>query len=78
MAEVVTLLILAAAAFALFKAAKWAWWPRREMPRHRVRHQRLRTWLYLHPGPGHASIVELHRHYGRRACLKRARQGRIS
>lgn len=78
MAELVTLLILAAPAFGLFKAAKWAWWPRRHLPRNRIRHQRIRLYLRLHPGRGHATLFELHRHWGRRACLRRAEMARNS
>jgi len=61
-----------------FRAAKWAFWPARHLPRNRVRHQRIRLYLRLHPGPGHATLFELHRHWGRRACYRRASQVRSS
>jgi hypothetical protein len=52
--------------------ARWAFWPARELPRNRIRHQRIRMYLRLHPGPGHATWWELHRQWSRRACYKRA------
>lgn len=61
-----------------FRAAKWAFWPRRDLPKNRVRHQRIRLYLRLHPGRGHATWWELHRHWSRRACYKRAAQVRPS
>ena len=59
-------------------AARWAFWPRSSLPRNRIRHQRLRLFLRLHPGRGHATWWELHRHWSRRACYKRVRQVRSS
>lgn len=70
----VQLLIGLAALALVLWAAKWAFWPRRELPRNRVRHQRIRLYLRLHPGSGHATAWELHRHWGRRAAYKRAAQ----
>jgi len=55
-----------------FYAAKWAFIPRAELPRNRVRHQRIRLYLRLHPGRGHATWWELHRQWGRRAAYERA------
>ena len=52
-------------------AAKWAFWPRAELPRNRVRHQRIRLYLRLHPGRGHATAFELHRHWGRLAAARK-------
>ena len=63
---------------ASFYAAKWTFVPRSELPRNRVRHQRLRLYLYLHPGRGHATWWELHRQWSRRAAYKRASQVRPS
>jgi len=57
-------------------AAKWAFWPRHTLPRHRIRHMKLRLFLHLHPGPGHATIAELHRHWGRRASALKDRWAR--
>ena len=61
-----------------FYAAKWAFVPRSELPRNRVRHQRWRLYLYLHPGRGHATWWELHRQWGRRSAYKRSAQVRPS
>ena len=73
--------LLAAAVLVLllaFWTVKWAFWPRSSLPRNRIRHQRIRLSLRLHPGRGHATWWELHRHWGRRACYRRARQVRSS
>ena len=72
------LLAAAALVLGLFWAAKWAFWPRSSLPRNRIRHQRIRLSLRLHPGRGHATWWELHRHWGRRACYRRASQVRSS
>lgn len=64
--------------FLAFHAVKWAFWPRSSLPRNRIRHQRIRLFLHLHPGRGHATLWELHRHWGRRACYRRIRQVRSS
>ena len=56
----------------------WAVWPRRRLPRHRVRHMRLRARLRLHPGPGHATVFELWLRWGRLAAARRARRSRRS
>lgn len=68
---------LAALALGLW-GAKWAFWPRRELPRNRIRHQRIRLYLRLHPGPGQATVWELHRHWSRIAAYKRASRVRSS
>ena len=34
---------------------KWAFWPGRGLPRHRVRHMRIRLHLRLHPSRGFAT-----------------------
>ena len=73
------LLVLGLAALVLgFRAAKWAFWPHHELPRHRVRHQRIRLHLRLHPGRGHATAFELHRHWGRLAAARKAKYARPS
>jgi hypothetical protein len=73
------LLVAALAALALgLWAAKWAFIPRSELPRNRVRHQRIRLYLRLHPGRGHATWWELHRHWSRTAAYRRVRQVRSS
>ena len=56
-------LIVSLLAFALlFWCAKWAWWPSRKLPGNRLRHQRIRLHLRLHPGRGHATVIELFWH----------------
>ena len=54
-ALIVSLLVFAL----LFWLARWAWWPSRKLPGNRLRHQRIRLHLRLHPGRGHATVVEL-------------------
>ena len=58
--------------------ASWAVIPPRTMPRHRVRHMRLRARLRLHPGKGHATVFELWLRWGRLASARRARRSRPS
>jgi hypothetical protein len=48
-----------AAAVVTLLAGSWAVIPPRRLPRHRVRHMRLRARLRLHPGKGHATAFEL-------------------
>ena|SRR5580704_3136552 len=74
----IVLLIALAALVVLVRVLKWAFWPRGELPRNRVRFQRIRLYLYLHPGRGHATWWELHRQWGRRASYKRSAQVRSS
>ena len=64
---------LAAAGFAC-----WAVWPRRRLPRHRVRHMRLRARMRLYPGHGHATAAEMWLRWGRLAAARRARRSRPS
>ena len=68
---------LAALVLALW-AAKWAFVPRGELPRNRVRHQRIRLYLRLHPGRGHATWWELHRQWSRTAAFRRVSRVRSS
>ena len=44
--------------------AGWAFVPRDHLPRNRVRGKNIRLHLRLHPGAGHATAFELHRHWG--------------
>src|SRR6266536_4028057 len=67
-----------AAGVAFLLVASWAVIPRRRLPRHRVRHMRLRARLRLHPGPGHATVFELWLRWGRLAAARRARRSRPS
>jgi hypothetical protein len=56
----------------------WAVIPRRRLPRHRVRHMRLRARLRMHPGHGHATAFELWLRWGRLAAARRAKRSRPS
>jgi hypothetical protein len=59
-------------------AAKWAFWPSRNLPLNRVRHTRLRLRLRLHPGRGFASAFECWLRWGRLACFRGSRRARPS
>lgn len=73
------LLLAALAALALgLWATKWAFIPRSELPRNRVRHQRIRLYLRLHPGRGHATWWELHRQWSCTAAYRRVSRVRSS
>ena len=73
------LIILAATAAILLIAVKWAFLaalPYRRLPRHRVRYLRLRLHLRLHPGAGHATLIELWLRWGKLAAFRRSRRAR--
>src|SRR5262249_58897598 len=67
-----------AAGVVILLFASWAVVPSRRLPRHRVRHMRLRARLRLHPGHGHASVLELWLRWGRLAAGRRAGRSRPS
>jgi type IV secretion system protein VirD4 len=69
-------LLLVVLLLALF--ARWAWWPSSRLPRHRVRHHRYRLHLRLHPGRGHATVVELWARWGRWAAFRTSKRTRKS
>ena len=66
-------LILPVLGWLVVAYAWWAFVPRSTLPRNRVRRQNIRLRLRLHPGRGHATVVELHRHWGRLASARKAR-----
>ena len=66
LALIVALLVFAV----LFWLARWAWWPSRRLPGNRLRHQRIRLRLRLHPGRGHATVIELFWHWSRFASWR--------
>jgi len=70
-------LLITAAALALI-TVKWAFLHGRRLPRHRVRHLRIRLRLRLHPGKGHATIAELWWRWGRLAMLRSSTRTRRS
>ena len=57
---------------------KWAFWPGRGLPRHRVRHMRFRLHLRLHPGRGFATVGELWLRWGRLAAFRKSARIRRS
>src|SRR5216683_4030609 len=70
-------LLIAAAGLAL-TAIKRAFFHGRRLPRHRVRHMRIRLRLRLHPGKGHATVFELWWRWGRLAVFRNSRRTRPS
>jgi type IV secretion system protein VirD4 len=56
--------------------AKWAWIPSRKLPGNRIRHQRIRLHLRLHPGRGHATVAELWWHWGKWSVLRQSKRAR--
>ncbi len=76
-----TIVILIALTGIVLVAVKWAffpWLPYRRLPRHQTRSMKLRLWLRLHPGPGHATLWELWLRWGRLATFRRSRRARRS
>jgi type IV secretion system protein VirD4 len=67
--------IILAVVLVLAAGWKWAFWPGRGLPRHRVRHMRIRLHLRLHPGRGFATTWELWLRWGRLAAFRKS--GRI-
>jgi hypothetical protein len=59
-------------------AAKWAFWPSRDLPLNRVRHTRIRLRLRLHPGRGFASAFECWWRWGRLAAFRGSNRARPS
>lgn len=72
------LILVAGLVLATVKWAFFPYLPFRRLPRYRVRYLRLRLHLRLHPGPGHASVLELWMRWGRLAMLIRSRRSRPS
>ena len=70
------IVILLALTGVVLTALKWAFANGRRMPRHRVRHMRIRIRLRLHPGKGHATVAELWWRWGRLAAFRRSRRTR--
>jgi type IV secretion system protein VirD4 len=78
MTGLILVLIAVVLAFAVYNALRWAFWPRRHLPHNRVRHTRIRLFLRLHPGPGHATTWEILRHWSRWSAARKARYARPS
>ena len=64
---IVLLIVILAARFLM-----WAFIPHRQLPGNRVRYNRLRIRLRLHPGRGHATVVALWLYWGRFAAFRRS------
>ena len=62
----------------LAAALRWCFGPHRRLPRYRVRYLRLRLFLRLYPGPGHATVFELWLRWGRLAAFRRSGRARRS
>ena len=73
--HVMKIVIILTVVLVLAAGWKWAFWPGRGLPRHRVRHMRIRLHLRLHPGRGFATTWELWLRWGRLAALRKS--GRI-
>ena len=69
------LLILAAI---IVRFLVWAYVPHRKLPGNRVRHNRLRLRVRLHPGRGHATVFELWLRWGRFAAFRGSGRSRRS
>jgi type IV secretion system protein VirD4 len=54
----------------------WAFRPQRRLPGNRVRYQRMRLHLRLHPGRGFATVFELWCHWGRFATYRKSKRAR--
>src|ERR1039457_2059294 len=66
------------AALFIVAAVKWALFHGQNVPRHRVRHHRIRVRLHLHPGRGHATAFELWLRWGRLASFRESSPPRPS
>jgi type IV secretory pathway TraG/TraD family ATPase VirD4 len=74
----VKIILALAVILTLAAAGKWALAPGCRLPRHRVRHTRLRLHLRLHPGRGYATCFELWLRWGRLAAFRRSGRTRPS
>jgi hypothetical protein len=67
--HLVSFVIVLAVTLVVAAAAKWAFWPGRDLPVNRVRHTRIRLRLRLYPGRGFASACECWLRWGRLAAF---------
>jgi type IV secretion system protein VirD4 len=74
----ISFLILLTVVLAVAAALKWAFWPSRNLPLHRVRHTRIRLHLRVHPGRGFASAPECWLRWGRLASFRGSKRARPS
>ena len=78
MRPLISFVILLAVILAVAAAAKWAFWPSRNLPLDRVRNTRIRLRLRLHPGRGFASAFECWLRWGRLASFRGSERARPS
>jgi type IV secretory pathway TraG/TraD family ATPase VirD4 len=66
------LIVLAVLAVIIYvpRGFRWAFMPQKRLPRNRVRYQRVRLALHLHPGKGHATVVQIAMHWSKWATFK--------
>jgi len=76
MSHLLAALVLVAVVAGCLRFGWWALIPSRDLPVDRVRRQNIRLRLRLHPGPGQATVWELHRHWGRLASARKAKYAR--
>jgi type IV secretory pathway TraG/TraD family ATPase VirD4 len=69
-------LVLLVLTLTVVLAARWCLLPHGHLPRFRVRYLRLRLLLRLHPGRGHATVLELWWRWGRFAAFGRSHRTR--
>ena len=74
----ISFFVLLAVVLAVAGAAKWAFWPSRDLPVNRVRYTRIRLRLRLHPGRGFASAFECWWRWGRLAAFRGSNRARPS
>ena len=72
------LIIVLVAAAVVGLALRFALGPQRKLPVNRVRYQRVRLWLRLHPGRGHATSFQLFWRWGRWASFRQSGRVRAS
>jgi type IV secretion system protein VirD4 len=75
---ILSLMMVTAVALTGLKWAFLPFVPWRRLPRNRVRYLRLRLHLRLHPGAGHASVLELWLRWSRLAVFRRSGRARRS
>ena len=78
MTLIVTVLIGLTVLAVLGRGLVWAYVPHRKLPGNRVRHNRIRLRLRLHPGRGHATVFELWLRWGRFAAFRGSGRSRRS
>lgn len=76
--DAIVVLTAAALAALVLAALWWAFWPHHRLPHNRARNLRRRLHLRLHPGPGHATALELWWRWGRLASWRESKRTRPS